>query len=604
MSHEYALGIDLGTTNSCVAIVEHGKAMIIPNKAGYTTTPSIVAISEAGKRLIGQLAKRQSITNAANTAYSTKRLIGRSIHDPETQHCQDLMPYEIVEGPHGDVRIVLRGQTFSLQEIAAMILCELRAVAEAYVDAPINKAILTVPAYFDDAQRQATIDAGKIAGLDVMRIINEPTAAAIAYSTKVSQRQTIAVYDLGGGTFDISILSIDDGVFDVLSSTGDSFLGGEDFDNRIIEHLVLDFARQHGVDLRQDVMAIQRLKIAAEKCKCDLSELQRSEINLPFIHALPSGEALHLNTELTREKFESLTVDLVKRTLKIAQVAMNQANVTTADIDEVVLVGGMTRMPLIQMVVSKLFQTPVAKNIHPDEAVAIGAAIQGDSLLHPENQHILLDVSPFDLGIAVKGGGFHVITPKNTTIPSSNSTIFTTSSDNQTTLRIVVLQGDASESSDRQVLAEFTFLGIEPAPAGSVDIELCFDIDVDGIVNVTAKDLATQRQHIVSITRSSKLSPEEINDMMRANADYLLAEKQENRAYESLEYLKKRTRLLELNCQASDAKLPPIILKHAAELLAKAQHIGRDATVEELERLAQDIDNTLQLLANAQSSEA
>ena len=384
---EYALGIDLGTTNSCVSIVEQGKPIIIANSAGYKTTPSIVAISESGKRLIGQLAKRQAITNATNTVYSTKRLIGRTINDPEVQNCIATLPYEIVEGPHDDIRVVMRDKQYSLPEISAMILGELRQVAENYLGTPITDAIITVPAYFNDAQRQATIDAGTIAGLNVLRIINEPTAAAIAYGTQNKKRETIAVFDLGGGTFDISILSIDDGIFNVLSTTGDTFLGGEDFDNRLIEYLVLNFAREHDIDLRDDPMAMQRLKISAEKAKCELSEMKSTEINLPFICTDASGTPLHINTTVTLEQFENLVIDLVKRTLKICQVALMNANVTQNDIDEVVLVGGMTRMPLVQRAVAEFFHKQPAKNINPDEVVAVGAAIQADGLIHQGQKH-------------------------------------------------------------------------------------------------------------------------------------------------------------------------------------------------------------------------
>ena len=567
---EYALGIDLGTTNSCVAIVENGKPIIIANKAGYKTTPSIVAIAESGKRLIGQLAKRQAITNAANTVYATKRLIGRSMSDPEVQECMSTFPFEIVEGPHDDVRVKMKGRVYSLPEISAMILGEMRQVAEDYIGEPISQAIITVPAYFNDAQRQATIDAGKIAGLDVMRIINEPTAAAIAYGTQSDKKQTIAVFDLGGGTFDISILSIEDGVFNVLSTTGDTFLGGEDFDNRIIEYLIKEFARENdGADLREDSMAMQRLKIAAEKAKCDLSELTSAEINLPFIQTSADGTALHLNTTITRSDFENLVIDLIKRTLKICQIAMMDANVTQRDIDEVVLVGGMTRMPLVQQAVGEFFQLQPAKNINPDEVVAVGAAIQADELLHQGMEHILLDVTPLDLGIAIHGGGFHVITPKNTTVPCSDTTVFTTSFDNQTSLRIVVLQGEHTEAADNQVLAEFTFSGIRPAPAGQADIEITFDIDADGIVNVTARDPETHKEHNVTVARSSNLTSEEIERMSKENADYLVSEKQNEEARNAVASIKHlKQQISELLDKKDD--LPEAISSYARTLLKRA----------------------------------
>ncbi|MBQ1925328.1 MAG: molecular chaperone DnaK [Proteobacteria bacterium] len=592
---DYALGIDLGTTNSCVSIVENGKPFIIANKTGYKTTPSIVAIAESGKRLIGQLAKRQSITNAANTVYSTKRLIGRSIDDPEVQECMNTFPFEIVEGPHHDIRVKMRDKLYSLPEISAMILSELRQVAEEYIGADIRQAIITVPAYFNDAQRQATIDAGKIAGLDVMRIINEPTAAAIAYGSQSNRAQTIAVFDLGGGTFDISILSIDDGIFNVLSTTGDTFLGGEDFDNRIIEHLVLNFAREYDIDLREDPMAMQRLKMAAEKAKCDLSELNSTEINLPFIQTSADGVALHLNATITREEFENLVIDLIKRSLKICQIALMDANITQDDIDEVVLVGGMTRMPLVQEAVSQFFRKQPAKNINPDEVVAMGAAIQADELLHQGQQHILLDVTPLDLGLAIHGGKFHVIINKNTTIPCSNTTVFTTSFDNQTSLRIVVLQGEHTLAADNQVLAEFTFSGIRPAPAGTVDIEITFDVDADGIVNVIARDLETKQEHVVSIERSSNLTDEEIQRMAQENADYLVSEKQGDQMRNALAKL--RSRMEKLQKLMSSRDIPDALAGYVTALLVRASDaIGQPKDLRHVETVINDLEKAARLI--------
>ncbi len=592
---DYALGIDLGTTNSCVSIVENGKPFIIANKTGYKTTPSIVAIAESGKRLIGQLAKRQSITNAANTVYSTKRLIGRSIDDPEVQECMNTFPFEIVEGPHHDIRVKMRDKLYSLPEISAMILSELRQVAEEYIGADIRQAIITVPAYFNDAQRQATIDAGNIAGLDVMRIINEPTAAAIAYGSQSNRAQTIAVFDLGGGTFDISILSIDDGIFNVLSTTGDTFLGGEDFDNRIIEHLVLNFAREYDIDLREDPMAMQRLKMAAEKAKCDLSELNSTEINLPFIQTSADGVALHLNATITREEFENLVIDLIKRSLKICQIALMDANITQDDIDEVVLVGGMTRMPLVQEAVSQFFRKQPAKNINPDEVVAMGAAIQADELLHQGQQHILLDVTPLDLGLAIHGGKFHVIINKNTTIPCSNTTVFTTSFDNQTSLRIVVLQGEHTLAADNQVLAEFTFSGIRPAPAGTVDIEITFDVDADGIVNVIARDLETKQEHVVSIERSSNLTDEEIQRMAQENADYLVSEKQGDQMRNALAKL--RSRMEKLQKLMSSRDIPDALAGYVTALLVRASDaIGQPKDLRHVENVTNDLEKAARLI--------
>lgn len=592
---DYALGIDLGTTNSCVSIVENGKPFIIANKTGYKTTPSIVAIAESGKRLIGQLAKRQAITNAANTVFSTKRLIGRSIDDPEVQECMNTFPFEIVEGPHQDIRVKMRDKLYSLPEISAMILSELRQVAEEYIGADIRQAIITVPAYFNDAQRQATIDAGKIAGLDVMRIINEPTAAAIAYGAQSSKSQTIAVFDLGGGTFDISILSIDDGIFNVLSTTGDTFLGGEDFDNRIIEHLVLNFAREHDVDLREDPMAMQRLKMEAEKAKCALSELTSTEINLPFIQNSPDGVALHLNATLTRDEFENLVIDLIKRTLKICQIALMDANVTQDDIDEVVLVGGMTRMPLVQEAVTQFFRKQPARNINPDEVVAMGAAIQADELLHQGQKHILLDVTPLDLGIAIHGGKFHVIINKNTTIPCSNTTVFTTSLDNQTSLRIVVLQGEHTQAADNQVLAEFAFSGIRPAPAGTVDIEITFDVDADGIVNVIARDLETRQEHVVSIERSSNLTDDEIKRMAQENADYLVSEKHGEQMRNALAQL--RLNMEKVQKLMSSRDIPDALAGYVTAQLVRASDASSEPKdLHRVEVAVKDLDKAIRLI--------
>ncbi|MBQ9242164.1 MAG: molecular chaperone DnaK [Proteobacteria bacterium] len=592
---DYALGIDLGTTNSCVSIVENGKPFIIANKTGYKTTPSIVAIAESGKRLIGQLAKRQAITNAANTVFSTKRLIGRSIDDPEVQECMNTFPFEIVEGPHHDIRVKMRDKLYSLPEISAMILSELRQVAEEYIGADIRQAIITVPAYFNDAQRQATIDAGRIAGLDVMRIINEPTAAAIAYGAQSNKSQTIAVFDLGGGTFDISILSIEDGIFNVLSTTGDTFLGGEDFDNRIIEHLVLNFAREHDVDLREDPMAMQRLKMEAEKAKCALSELTTTEINLPFIQNSSDGVALHLNATLTRDEFENLVIDLIKRTLKICQIALMDANVTQDDIDEVVLVGGMTRMPLVQEAVTQFFRKQPAKNINPDEVVAMGAAIQADELLHQGQKHILLDVTPLDLGIAIHGGKFHVIINKNTTIPCSNTTVFTTSFDNQTSLRIVVLQGEHTQAADNQVLAEFTFSGIRPAPAGTVDVEITFDVDADGIVNVIARDLETRQEHVVSIERSSNLTDDEIKRMAQENADYLVSEKQGEQMRNSLAQL--RLNMEKVQKLMSSRDIPDALAGYVTAQLVRASDASSEPKdLHRVEVAVKDLDKAIRLI--------
>jgi len=516
------IGIDLGTTNSCVAVVEGGTPTVIPNKGGYKTTPSIVAITESGKRLVGQMAKRQAITNAENTVFGSKRLIGRAWGSPQVEHCMETCPFRIVEGPHDDVRIELREKVYSLPEIASMILTEMKLVAEEFLGKEVGEAVITVPAYFNDGQRQATKDAGRIAGLDVLRIINEPTAAALAYGYGRDIDSKVAIYDLGGGTFDISVLEISEGVFDVISTAGDTFLGGEDFDARIIEWMAFKFAEDHAVDLRDSEMALQRLKDAAEKAKIELSSSRKTEINLPFIWTAEGGEALHLQAELTREELEELVVDLVERTIRICEVTLEEAQLTPDHIDDVILVGGMTRMPMAQRMVEAYFGTPPSKAVHPDEAVALGAAVQGKALVAGSDDVLLLDVTPLDLGIAVAGGGFNTIIEKNTTIPASESHIFTTSRDNQTTLKVIVLQGESDVAAENELLGEFTLSGLRPAPAGEIDIEITFDISSDGIVNVSARDLETGAERSLSVTASSMLTDEEIESMMAEHQDYLL----------------------------------------------------------------------------------
>ena len=517
----HIIGIDLGTTNSCVALVEGDTPVVIPNKAGYKTTPSIIAVSESGKRLVGLIAKRQALTNAANTVYAAKRLIGRRWDSSAVRTMLETISYAIVEGPNADPRVQLRDRVYSVPELSSILLQEMKMIAEDYVGETCDRAVITVPAYFNDAQRQATKDAGKIAGLDVVRIINEPTAAALAYGRGRSERLNVAVYDLGGGTFDISILSVADGVFEVLATGGDAFLGGEDFDSRIVmDWLVLDFAREHQIDLRRDRMALQRLRDAAEKAKCELSMAAETEINLPFIIATGSGDALHLQKVLTRTKLEELTVDLVERTVKICRKVTEEAG---EGIDEVLLVGGMTRMPLVQRKVREFFGIEPSKGVHPDEVVALGAAIQGASLVHNNavDAALLLDVTPHALGIMTHGGHFNVMIPKNTTVPTSRSHIFTTVKDNQTSVKILVMQGEDSGSDVMELLAEFTLTGLRGGPAGAVEIEVKFDINADGIVEVSAKDLETNLAQAVTVTASSMLSDTEIEMMTEENERYL-----------------------------------------------------------------------------------
>lgn len=519
---EKVIGVDLGTTNSCVAIVEDGTPTVIPNRGGYKTTPSMVAIAENGKRLVGHIAKRQAITNAENTVAAAKRLIGRKWTAPAVKAAMESVTYKIVEGPHDDVRIGLRDKAYSVPEIAAFILQEMKLVAEEYTGEELNKAVVTVPAYFNDGQRQATKDAGRIAGLDVIRIINEPTAAALAYGFGKQIERKVAIYDLGGGTFDISILEIGNGVFEVISTAGDTFLGGEDFDKRVIDWLVFGFAKEHKIDLRKDKMALQRLKDVAEKAKCELSAVRETEINLPFIISTASGEALHLQRVLQRDKLEELTSDLVERTVHICKKTLREAEIDKNEIEEVILVGGQTRMPKVQQMVAEFFGRQPSKGVHPDEVVALGAAIQGAALLEEDSEMLLLDVTPHSLGIMIVGGYFHTLIEQNTTVPTSKSHIFTTVKDNQTSVKILVLQGESERAEENELLGEFILTGLRRAPKGEVEIEVTFEISADGIVAVFAKDLETGQQQSITVTATSGLTEEEIRRMVAENKDYLL----------------------------------------------------------------------------------
>jgi molecular chaperone DnaK len=519
---EKVIGIDLGTTNSCVAIVEDGTPAVIPNRGGYKTTPSMVAIAENGKRLVGHIAKRQAITNAENTVYAAKRLIGRKWGSAAVRASIETMPYRIVEGPHNDVRIMLRDQIFSIPEISAYILQEMKIIAEEYLGEEVSKAVVTVPAYFNDGQRQATKDAGRVAGLDVIRIINEPTAAALCYGFGRAIERKVAVYDLGGGTFDISILEIGNGVFEVISTAGDTFLGGEDFDKRIIDWLVQDFQREHKVDLRKDKMALQRLKDVSEKAKCELSSVRETEINLPFIISTGRNEALHMQTVLTREKLEELTADLIERTIEICARTLEEAELGKADLEDVILVGGMTRMPRVQELVAEFFGLEPCKGVHPDEVVALGAGIQGAALLDEKNDVLLLDVTPHSLGIMIVGGYFHRLIEQNTTVPTSKSHVFTTVKDNQTSVKILVLQGESDRAEENELLGEFILTGLRRAPRGEVEVEVTFSISADGIVSVKAKDLETALEQSITVTATSGLTEEEIKGMAEANKDYLV----------------------------------------------------------------------------------
>jgi molecular chaperone DnaK len=526
------IGIDLGTTNSCVAIMEGGEPVVIANAEGSRTTPSMVAFTESGERLVGQQAKRQAVTNPENTLFAIKRLIGRKYDSEPVRKDISLVPYKIIKADNGDAWVEARGKKYSPPEISAMILQKMKQTAEDYLGQPVTDAVVTVPAYFNDSQRQATKDAAKIAGLNLLRIINEPTAAALAYGLDKKHEQKIAVFDLGGGTFDISILELGDGVFEVKSTNGDTFLGGEDFDQRIIDYVADEFKKDQGIDLRSDKMALQRLKESAEKAKCELSSSMETDINLPFITADQSGPK-HLNVRLTRAKLESICADLLANLVGPCKTALKDAGLAPSDINEVILVGGMTRMPAVQKRVEEIFARVPSKGVNPDEVVAVGAAIQGGVLKGEVKDVLLLDVTPLSLGIETLGGVMTKLIEKNTTIPCKKSQVFSTAADNQPAVSVHVLQGERDMASDNKTLGRFDLTGIPPAPRGVPQIEVAFDIDANGIVHVSAKDLGTGKEQSIRITASSGLSKEEVERMVKDAESHAAEDKRKRELIEA-----------------------------------------------------------------------
>jgi len=527
-----AIGIDLGTTNSCVAVVQGGEQVVIPNQEGSRTTPSIVAITDKGERLVGQIAKRQSVTNPENTIFSIKRLMGRKYNSPEVEHAKKRLPYKIAEAANGDAHVEVMGKKYSPPEISAMILQKLKQAAEDYLGEKVTEAVITVPAYFDDSQRQATKDAGRIAGLNVLRIINEPTAAALAYGMDKKKEEKVAVYDLGGGTFDISILEIGEGVIEVKSTNGDTYLGGDDFDLRILDWLVEEFRKDQGIDLRNDKMALQRLKEAAEKAKIELSTAMETEINLPFITADATGPK-HLLMKISRAKLEQLVGDLMDNTIGPCKNALSDSGLSPSNIDEVLLVGGQTRTPKVQQTVQSYFGKEPNRTVNPDEVVAVGAAIQAAVLKGDVKEVLLLDVTPLSLGIETLGGIFTKIIERNTTIPTKKSQVFSTATDNQPAVTIKICQGEREMAADNKLLGNFELIGIPPAPRGIPQIEVSFDIDANGILHVSAKDLGTNKEQSIRITASSGLKEDEIKNMVRDADSHLEEDKKKKNLAEA-----------------------------------------------------------------------
>ncbi|MDD5509288.1 MAG: molecular chaperone DnaK [Dehalococcoidales bacterium] len=592
------IGIDLGTTFSCVAVMEGGEPKVIPNSEGGRTTPSVVAVSKSGERLVGQVARRQAITNSENTIFSIKRLMGRRFDEPSVEYDKKLLPYKITKAANGDANVKMGDKDYSPAEISAMILQKLKVDAEAYLGEKVTEAVITVPAYFNDSQRQATKDAGKIAGLDVLRIINEPTAAALAYGMDKKEDETIAVYDLGGGTFDISILELGEGTFHVKSTNGDTHLGGDDFDQRIIDWLCNEFKRDQGVDLKQDKMALQRLKEAAEKAKCELSTLQQTEVNLPFITADASGPK-HLSINLTRAKLEQLVMDLVDKTMGPCRQALQDAEKTVSQIDEVVMVGGQTRMPLVNDKVKQFFGKEPHKGVNPDEVVAIGAAIQAGVLKGEVKDVLLLDVTPLTLGIETLGSVATPLIPRNTTIPTSKSQVFSTAADNQSTVEIHVLQGERPMASDNRTLGRFILDGILPAPRGIPQIEVTFDIDANGILNVKAHDKGTGREQKITITASSGLSKGDVERMQRDAETHAAEDTRRREEIEARNSADTLAYTAEKTLREHKDKIPSDLNQEGEGKIAAVRSALQGTDIEAIRQATQELNSVMQKIGSA-----